>query len=326
MEKVICIGFGSSGRRYLKNLSNLGDFEIFVARRNVKDKINPCLQNYENYKFINYDDISKFSPYKYAFITTPSAIHFKNIKFLDNYTNGSVIVEKPLITDKNNVEELIKIIKKRNNKFFIGYQYRFHKLILFLKKIIINNEYGSIIDGEFNHCEDVKLWHPWEDYKNSYSVNEGLGGGVKNTLSHDIDSAIFLFGAPKKSLSFKGKSNIDLSTDSNDWHKCLLLYEDDNLNKPIQINSSYNSKISLHNFTLNFQKVSILGDFNTGLIKIYKKGGELIKSEKYYSSKDDCYSSVINEMINNSATNKRVDYTNLIDEKYIKLICEILLN
>ena len=100
MEKVICIGFGSSGRRYLKNLSNLGDFKIFVARRNVEDKINPPLQNYENYKFINYDDISKFSPYKYAFITTPSALHFKNIKLLDNYTNGSVIVEKPLITDK----------------------------------------------------------------------------------------------------------------------------------------------------------------------------------------------------------------------------------
>ena len=40
-----------------------------------------------------------------------------------------------------------------------------------------------------------------EDYKESYSVNSNLGGGVKNTLSHDIDTALYLFGEPTKPVS-----------------------------------------------------------------------------------------------------------------------------
>ena len=40
------------------------------------------------------------------------------------------------------------------------------------------------------------LFIPWEDYKESYSVNSNLGG-VKNTLSHDIDTALYLLRTNK---------------------------------------------------------------------------------------------------------------------------------
>ena len=38
-------------------------------------------------------------------------------------------------------------------------------------------------------------WHPWEDYRNSYSSRADLGGGVVNTLSHPLDYLHWLLGS-----------------------------------------------------------------------------------------------------------------------------------
>lgn len=327
MEKIICLGFGSSGRRYLKNIIKLNNYEIYIARRDLNSDIKPSLKDYENYKFINYDDIPKYSPYKYSFITSPSIFHFANLKILDKLTHGAVLIEKPLITELNDLNQLIDICNNSNNRIFIGYQYRVHELTKFVKEIIKNQDYGLFVEGEFNHSEDVRLWHPWEDYKRSYSVNATLGGGVKNTLSHDIDTALYLFGEPTKSISFKGKAsfNSELISDTNDWHKCLFFYDEDSLSRPLILNSSYNSRTVLHNFLLHFQKASLVGDFNSGLVTIYSEGGKIIKQEKYYSSKDECFTSVLQEMISSSNSNEKINLTNLIDENYINLICKILL-
>jgi len=327
MEKIICIGFGSSGRRYLKNIIKFDNYEIYIARRDLDSDIKPILADYEKYKFINYEDISKFSPYDFAFITSPSAFHFSNLKILDNLTKGSILIEKPLITDLNNLDKLLDIFKESQNRFFIGYQYRFHKLTKFIKNMIDKKNYGLFIEGEFIHSEDVRLWHPWEDYKESYSVNSNLGGGVKNTLSHDIDTALYLFGEPTNNISFEGKASFDseLISDTNDWHKSIFLYGSSDSYKPLIINSSYNSRVNLHNFILNFQKATFIGDYNSGLLEIYAEGGNLIKKEKLYSSKDECYTAVLKEMILSSTLEEKNHLTNLLDEDYINLICKVLL-
>jgi predicted dehydrogenase len=37
-------------------------------------------------------------------------------------------------------------------------------------------------------------WHPWEDYRQSYSARQDLGGGVLLTLSHPFDYLRWIFG------------------------------------------------------------------------------------------------------------------------------------
>ena len=41
---------------------------------------------------------------------------------------------------------------------------------------------------------DLSIWHPWENYRNSYAANSNMGGGVTLTMSHEIDLARYLFG------------------------------------------------------------------------------------------------------------------------------------
>lgn len=327
MAKILCIGFGSSGRRYLKNLKRINNFEIFVARRNLDFKINPPLEQYENYNFINFEEIAKYAPYKFGFINTPSALHFQNLKMVDKYIEESLLIEKPLITDMKDKEDLKNICRASSFNIFIGYQYRFHPITKYIKNIIDNKKFGYFVEGEFNHAEDVRNWHPWEDYQRSYSVNSNLGGGVKNTLSHDIDTAIYLFGKPAKKINFFGKASheSELLSDANDWHKCIFYYNFESKIKPIQINASYNSRIDIHNFVLHFQNASILGDYNKGLIEVYEEGGNLIKKKEIYASKDDCFYDLLKNMTSFPKRQFQEDVVNLINEDYIELICDILL-
>jgi predicted dehydrogenase len=39
-------------------------------------------------------------------------------------------------------------------------------------------------------------WHPWEDYRESYSGRRELGGGPILTFSHELDAVCWLLGAP----------------------------------------------------------------------------------------------------------------------------------
>ena len=42
--------------------------------------------------------------------------------------------------------------------------------------------------------EYLPNWHPWEDYRQSYSARADLGGGVVVTLSHPLDYLRWLLG------------------------------------------------------------------------------------------------------------------------------------
>jgi len=278
-----------------------------VARRNVSKLFSPELNIFENYNFISYQQIEEHGPYDIGFISTPSSLHLESLNFILPYIKDSILIEKPIITDIKDLIKIKKLCEKSKVNLFTGFQYRHHNLVQELKKIFIKNTFGEFVEAHFIHSEDVRNWHPWENYENSYSVSKELGGGAKKTLCHDIDTVLYLFGKPKNFKSYSGKASYkkDLKTDTNDWHNCLLLYEDNDQTKPICINSSYNSRMNIHKFIIHLQKASLFGDFNDGSLSIYCENNKLISSKKYFSTKDQCYESIINEIMNKNLINKK---------------------
>jgi len=307
MIKALCIGFGSSGRRYLKNLKENKDIEIYVGRRNLSKPFSPDLNIFENYKFISYKQIEENGPYDLGLITTPSSLHLESLNFILPYVKDSILIEKPIITSKKDLKKIKKICNNIKVNLFTGFQYRHHDLVKEIKNLFVKNTFGEFVEAYFMHSEDVRNWHPWENYENSYSVRKELGGGAKNTLCHDLDTVLYLFGKPKNFKTYSGKASyeIDLKTDTNDWHNCLLLYEENHQIKPICINSSYNSRKNIHKFIIHLQKASLFGDFNTGCLNIFSENDNLISSKKYYSTKDDCYKRIIDEIFNLDLINKK---------------------
>jgi predicted dehydrogenase len=57
-------------------------------------------------------------------------------------------------------------------------------------------------------------WHPWEDYRSSYSARRDLGGGAVLTLCHPVDYLRWLLGEVDSVWAFTGKvSDMEIDVD-----------------------------------------------------------------------------------------------------------------
>ena len=91
---------------------------------------------------------------------------------------------------------------------------RYHPLIKKIKKIIDQGLIGKIVHFSSQWGEDLRLWHPWENYQSSYAAKDQLGGGPTLTLSHDIDLALWICNqeVKKKYVNLNYGSDLDIET------------------------------------------------------------------------------------------------------------------
>ena len=92
------------------------------------------------------------------------------------------------------VKELERLLKKKRVISMMGFQLRFNPLIQYLEKIIKHKSpIGKPIAAHIHNGENLKDFHPYENYKISYAANKRLGGGVILTQIHEIDYFLHLF-------------------------------------------------------------------------------------------------------------------------------------
>ena len=147
MTNVLIIGYGSIGKKHERSVKGLGlNVSIFSRRKKLK----------KNYNSLE-EALNIVHP-SYAIIANETSEHLKTLKLLINFNVKKILVEKPLFSKPTNI-----IIK--NSKVFVGYNLRFHPLLIELasqirrKKIISADVYA----GSF-----ISNWRTRKDYKNSY--------------------------------------------------------------------------------------------------------------------------------------------------------------
>lgn len=203
-------GKGSIGVRHAQNLKKLGYNVVFFRSNNNNF--------YNSINFQETYDFNKCLEYKPlgAIIATPSVMHPINaIDFLRN--DIPVYIEKPLGVNIPN--QLINVINSYSKKLTVhcGYYLRYSKEIDFFFEKVKKGNFNKIT---FNWNTNIKDWHPWEDYKKSYSANNHLGGGVAHTCSHEIDLA-YKFYNDMKLINFEYRYNkkLDLITSIKSFFK-----------------------------------------------------------------------------------------------------------
>ena len=96
----------------------------------------------------------------------------------------------------------------------MGFQYRFHPGLRKAKELLDAGIIGRAVSFRAEWGEYLPNWHPWEDYRKSYSARGDLGGGVLLTLSHPLDYVRWLFGEPEILWGLSSKiSDLELSVD-----------------------------------------------------------------------------------------------------------------
>ena len=119
--KVLIIGYGSIGQKHAKLLSDYHNLDICILTK----------QNNVPFKKIkNINEITLYNP-DYVVVASITTLHFNHLKFLEkNLKKKIVLIEKPLF-------EKIRLLKLKNNFYYVGYNLRFHPILKFLKKNFI---------------------------------------------------------------------------------------------------------------------------------------------------------------------------------------------
>ena len=258
-KKLVIIGYGSAGRRFAKlSKKHFKNFEIHILTKQKKIGF-PIIKNFR--------DIKKINP-RYIIVSSPTSLHFKQLKKInDNFKNISILVEKPLF-------HKYRLIKKLNNRIYVGYNMRILKIIKFLKSIIYSNK-SKIYEIEFINHSYLPDWRKNINYSRSSSAKKKYGGGVILDCSHELDLVNWLIGKIKllKVISSK-KSNLKIETEDN----CLIYGS----------HKKINVKVDLNYFTKKKKRlINIFGDNLRVNINLISAKSLVVKNKKIVIKKFD---------------------------------------
>lgn len=272
--KVIFFGLGSIGTRHLKNLRTLFnnrdvDLEVHAFRSKKKSKAEVV-----GVKNI-YDLASLDSDYDIAFVTNPTALHLETLELLKGRASW-FFVEKPLFERTYPFEYGI------SNHYYIAAPLRYKKTMAAAKELISQNtiHHARIICSSY-----LPHWRN-EDYRQSYSASEELGGGIEIDCIHELDYVTYLFGLPEKAVSMIGKvSNLEIN--ANDSANYLLKYE----KMFAEIHVDYFGKVSQRTLQVITEDDTFEFDFykntrtmlSTGAVTVYnEEANDMYISEMTY--------------------------------------------
>lgn len=215
--KHLVVGGGSIGKRHLNNLYKLGENDLFCYKRFYDKKF----EGEFHCKVISsYDDIKLLNP-DIIYVCNPTSLHHEGLKWAQDL-EAHLFMEKPLIHSEDLLNQMIQQWKKQR-VFFIGFVMRYHPLVKIIKEKISKKVIGEIYSARFEFGSYLPFWHPLEDYKVGYAAKKSLGGGVINTISHELDMMLNFFGNPQSVFSAKANSG-HLQTDVEDIAESIFKY------------------------------------------------------------------------------------------------------
>jgi predicted dehydrogenase len=216
-KEVLVIGYGSIGKRHVRNLLELGITPYVLTKYPDKAKA----------RFISGLAAIKDRSMKYCIIASPTARHLSDFKDCISFFKGkikNIIIEKPLEASFAKAKKIKDISVKYELNTFVAYNLRFINRFDIIKEFIRKNK-NTIKIVEVVAGQDLREWRPGKDIKDSYSAYRDLGGGVDLDLSHEIDYVLWLFGK-EFGNKMMHRSNISaLKIKSPDIFKLILDYK-----------------------------------------------------------------------------------------------------
>ncbi|WP_316826388.1 Gfo/Idh/MocA family oxidoreductase [Pedobacter miscanthi] len=216
MLKILIIGLGSIAKKHIDALKALNvESKIYALRSQKGASIIDGVINV--YDLDNFDREIDF-----AIISNPTHLHSFYINSLAN-KNIPLFIEKPPLSTLAEADELVKNINKIGLKTYVACNLRFHPCVSFVKNYIDSSNKKRINEVNVYCGSYLPEWRPSVDYKQVYSANKVMGGGVHLDLFHEIDYVKWFFDIPLNGSCIKrNKSSLDI--DAYDYANYSLEY------------------------------------------------------------------------------------------------------
>ncbi|HET6897471.1 MAG TPA: Gfo/Idh/MocA family oxidoreductase, partial [Vicinamibacteria bacterium] len=186
---IVVVGLGSIGQRHFDNLAALGHSTLGAVRTGLGTR---PLEAEDAGAHRDLQSALASGPLAVV-VANPTAVHLETAVAAVR-AGAHVFVEKPLSHCATGVSTLREEVKARALVAQCGFQFRFHPTLQRVKEWIDSGALGRVISAHVEWSECVRGWHPWEDYRRSYSTQRRLGGGVIRTLCHPFDYLRWLLG------------------------------------------------------------------------------------------------------------------------------------
>ena len=183
-------GYGSIGRRHLNNLRALGQNDLLLLRSHHSTLPDNEIQDIPVTTSI---EEALYQRPDAVVVANPTALHL-DVAIPCARAGCAILMEKPISHSFDRIPELQQTLQTGGGGFLTGFQFRFHPGLIQLRRWLVEGRVGKITTAISHWGEYLPGWHPWEDYRTSYSARADLGGGVVLTLCHPLDYLHWMLG------------------------------------------------------------------------------------------------------------------------------------
>ncbi len=263
MTRFLIVGLGSIGRRHLRNLLALGQRDIVLCRSGKSNLPADELSSFPTETDLK-TALIRYHP-QAVIVSNPTALHLP-VALEAAKAGCHLLIEKPVSHQMEGIDELQNIVEKEGVQVLVGYQFRFHPSLRYIRQILGEGSIGRPLWARAHWGEYLPDWHPWEDYRLGYSARKDLGGGVLLTLCHPFDYLLWLFGKPLGVLAYKGTLG-ELNIDVEDLAEVILQY---NLPFVASVHLDYLQRPPSHSLSIGGTHGSIEWNYASGEVRIYR--------------------------------------------------------
>jgi len=186
VTRVLVVGAGSIGARHVRNLSAEG-VEVCVTDTDVD---RAALLHADGVVALE-SHAAWAGTYDGVVIATPTAQHAEHARAALGVA-PKVLLEKPIglsVADAAWLAEDAVAVR-----IAVAYNLRFHAPVERLVELVADGAVGTMTSARFWFGSWLPDWRPQIDYRDSYSAQRALGGGVLLDAIHELDLALWLVG------------------------------------------------------------------------------------------------------------------------------------
>lgn len=214
--RALVVGCGSIGRRHAKNLKALGLHDLAFCDTSPA-ALKQCTEEVKGRVFSDHGDaLQSFKP-DLTLICTPPVYHVEEA-LAALRARSHVFIEKPLSHESTGIEVLISEARRCDRNVQVGYNMRFHPGLKILKELIDSGKIGRVLWLNVEAGQYLPDWRPWQNYRESYSSRQELGGGIILDGSHELDYICWMLGRPTEvSCRAEHLSSLDVDVEDSAW-------------------------------------------------------------------------------------------------------------
>ena len=210
--KILFVGLGSIGQRHLRNLQRFGPFDYVALRATNR----PLPEEFARIpmKVVTRVEHAVAEQPDVAFLCAPAVVQQAVLEPLVHETRCHFFIEKPIAPGLDGLAGLADVLDEQHRKSIVGYNLRFHPVSAVVREALRFGTLGKVCSVRASVGQYLPDWHPQENYRQGYSANRSLGGGVLLDLIHEIDLLYSWFGRPQVVKAIAGTvSKLDIDTE-----------------------------------------------------------------------------------------------------------------